>query len=272
MSWKKTGGLNYNESKRSVSDYEGNLYNKLIVNDLSVNNVVNVDEYISINYPASDLALDISKNEQTLLYIGGNYKQTGSELEIFNQNSSNNNNKIKKRAFVHSDDDKLKINAFEDYEKSVEIYSSTGYPIKIIGNLDIINDLTAISTGEISYASSTNVDRTLEYYHAFNGTNFITSTFDVSSNYMDFVIDGSLNIHNMITVTDIDISANSLADLYISSNMLSSNSRTAAITAISANNKAAITHNELDRLVINRNKDYTGGVHIRGGKYNHNIF
>jgi hypothetical protein len=272
MSWKQIGGLNYNESKRSVSDYEGNLYNKLIVNDLSVNNVVNVDEYISINYPASDLALNISKDEQTLLYVGGNYKQTGSELEIFNQNSSNNNNKIKKRAFVHSNDDKLKINAFEDYEKSVEIYSSTGYPIKIIGNLNIINDLTTISTGEISYASSTNTDRTLEYYYGFQGTNFVSSTFDVSSNYMDFVIDGSLNIHNMITVTDIDISANSLADLYISSNMLSSTSRTAAITAISANNKAAITHNELDRLVINRNKDYTGGVHIRGGKYNHNIF
>ena len=51
MSWKKIGGLNYNESKRGVSDYEGHLYNKLVVNDLSVNNIVSVDESIGINHP-----------------------------------------------------------------------------------------------------------------------------------------------------------------------------------------------------------------------------
>ena len=51
MSWKKIGGLNNNESKRTVSDYEGNLYNKLIVNDLSVNNTIIVDESVGINHP-----------------------------------------------------------------------------------------------------------------------------------------------------------------------------------------------------------------------------
>ena len=30
MSWKKIGGLNIKESKRGVSDYEGNLFDKLI--------------------------------------------------------------------------------------------------------------------------------------------------------------------------------------------------------------------------------------------------
>ena len=53
MSWKKIGGLNYNESKRGVSDYEGHLYNKLVVNDLSVNNVINVDESVGISLPAT---------------------------------------------------------------------------------------------------------------------------------------------------------------------------------------------------------------------------
>ena len=140
MSWKKIGGLNYNESKRGVSDYEGHLYNKLVVNDLSVNNVINVDESVGISLPATQLDLSIPKNKQLLLSVGGNYKQTGSTLEIFNQDSTNNNNATQKHALVHTDDDILQINPNQDYEKSVHIYSSVDYPTKILGNLDISAD------------------------------------------------------------------------------------------------------------------------------------
>ena len=137
MSWKKTGGLNFNESKRAVSDYEGNLYRKLIVNDLSVNNTISIDESVGINLPPNTIALDISKNEQTLLSVGGNYKQTGADLEIFNQNTTVNNNINTRRALVHDISDILQVNPYEDYEMSVEIYSSGANPTKILGNLDI---------------------------------------------------------------------------------------------------------------------------------------
>ena len=166
MSWKKIGGLNYNESKRTVSDYEGNLYNKLIVNDLSVNNVISVDESVGINLPATELDLSIPKHKQLLLSVGGNYKQTGSVLEIFNQDSTNNNNKDQRQALVHSDDDILKINPNLDYEKSVEIYSSDNYPTQIIGDLNVIN------TSQTNFKGSNTTNKALEFYTNFNCYSF----------------------------------------------------------------------------------------------------
>ena len=265
MSWKKVGGLNYNESKRSVSDYEGNLYNKLVVNDLSVNNIINVDESVGINYPATQLDLTLPKHQQLILGVGGNYKQTGSTFEIFNHDSSNNNLASQKRALVHTNDDILQINPNLDYEKSVHIYSSTDYPTKIYGNLDI-------SADNVNVYGITETGRTLEYYDNFINTNFDLQTMDVSNNFTNFVIDGSLNISNVFCVKDHDISGDSLADLYITSDMKSSTQRNTMITQINSEKKEAIAHNELDRLIINGQKDYTGGVHIKGGKYHHNIY
>ena len=266
MSWKKIGGLNYNESKRTVSDYEGNLYNKLIVNDLSVNNNISVDESVGINLPATELDLSIPKHKQLLLSVGGNYKQTGSVLEIFNQDSTNNNNKDQRQALVHSDDDILKINPNLDYEKSVEIYSSDNYPTQIIGDLNVIN------TSQTNFKGSNTTNKSLEFYTNFNSTNFDISYINVSNLNTELSLDGKLNIHSVVNIQDKDISANSLADLYIASaESNNGNTKDEIITEISSN-KTALTHNTLDRLVLNENKDYTGGVHIRGGKYNHNIF
>lgn len=274
MSWKKKGGLNYNESKRGVSDYEGNLYNKLVVNDLSVNNIINVDESVGINYPATLLDLSIPKNKQILLSVGGNYKQTGSTLEIFNQESTNNNGATQKHALVHTVDDILQINPNQDYEKSLHIYSSADYPTKIYGNLDI-------SANNVNIYGVTESSRSIEYYtFPVDGqdTDFDLATFDVSNNFSNLVIDGSLNVTNKVYLQDSDISASSLAELYKNSevkinNITYTNLDTDTMTnEINSNNKEAMAHNELDRLVINGNKDYTGGVHIKGGKYNHNIF
>ena len=274
MSWKKIGGLNYNESKRSVSDYEGNLYNKLVVNDLSVNNIINVDESVGINYPATQLDLSIPKNKQILLSVGGNYKQTGSVLEIFNQDSTNNNNAAQKHALVHTNDDILQINPNQDYEKSLHIYSSTNYPTKIYGNLDI-------SANNVNIYGVTESSRSIEYYtFPVDGqdTDFDLASFDVSNNFSNLVIDGSLNITNSVYLQDVDISASSLAELYKNSEVLINNVTYTNLNVdtmtseINSSNKEAMAHNELDRLVINGNKDYTGGVHIKGGKYNHNIF
>ena len=274
MSWKKIGGLNYNESKRGVSDYEGNLYNKLVVNDLSVNNVINIDESVGINYPATQLDLSIPKHKQLLLAVGGNYKQTGSILEIFNQDSTNNNNTTQKHALVHTDDDILQINPNQDYEKSIHIYSSVGYPTKILGNLDI-------SANNVNIYGITESSRSLEYYtfpDDGQDTDFVLASFNVSNNFSNFIIDGSLNITNNIYLQDVDISASSLAELYKNAdirinNVTHQNLNIATMTnEINSSNKEAMAHNELDRLVINGKKDYTGGVHIKGGKYNHNIF
>ena len=265
MSWKKVGGLNYNESKRSVFDYEGNLYNKLVVNDLSVNNLINVDESVGINYPATKIDIALPKHQQLILAVGGNYKQTGSTLEIFNEDSSNSNLATQKRALVHTNEDILQINPNMDYEKSVHIYSSTNYPTKIYGNLDI-------SADNVNVYGITETTRTLEYYNNFVNNNFDLQNMDVSSNFTNFVIDGSLNISNVFCVQDHDISGSSLADLYITSEMKSINQRDAMITQINSEKKEAMAHNELDRLIINGQKDYTGGVHIKGGKYHHNIY
>ena len=187
MSWKKIGGLNNNESKRTVSDYEGNLYNKLIVNDLSVNNTIIVDESMGINLPPTTIKLDVSRNEQTLLNVGGNYKQTGSNLEIFNQNVDPGSSNFR-RALVHDINDILQINPEDDYENSVEIYSSTTVPTKLIGNLDVSSDI-------VNYTSKDAVTyRSIEYYENVSGTDFSYNTFDVSSTYLNFSIDGSLNV------------------------------------------------------------------------------
>ena len=59
----------------------------------------------------------------------------------------------------------------------------------------------------------------MEYYDNFINTNFDLQTMDVSNNFTNFVIDGSLNISNVFCVQDHDISGDSLADLYITSDM-----------------------------------------------------
>ena len=269
MSWKKIGGLNNNESKRTVSDYEGNLYNKLIVNDLSVNNTIIVDESVGINHPPTIIELNKDKNEQTLLSIGGNYKQTGSDLEIFNQNVDPSGSNYR-RALVHDINDILQINPHDDYEKSVEIYSSTTESTKLIGNLDVSADV-------VNYSSKDAItSRPIEYYYDIADPstdpsgNFSTSTFNVSNHFMNFTIDGSLNIHNIVGIQDLDISASGLADLYIATGETMPIS-TNIISDINKS-KIALTHNQLDRLVINSEKDYTGGVHIKGGKYKDLIY
>ena len=274
MSWKKTGGLNFNESKRAVSDYEGNLYRKLIVNDLSVNNTISIDESVGINLPPNTIALDISKNEQTLLSVGGNYKQTGADLEIFNQNTTVNNNINTRRALVHDISDILQINPYQDYEMSVEIYSSGANPTKILGNLDISGTNINITSDQLKNIGSQSANRTLGYYYnvlgSGTGSSYQSGTFDISSNFIDFSIDGSLNVNNVITLQDKDISSNGLADLYLATGSLTSNK--ASIETQISKTKTALIHNSLDRLIINDNNDYTGGVQIKGGRYNRNIF
>ena len=271
MSWKKIGGLNIKESKRSVSDYEGNLFDKLISNDLRVNNSQTIDESLGINNPPTQLLLNIPKHKQTILNIGGNYKQTGTTFEIFNQDSTNNNNATHKRALVHSDDDILKINPNFDYEKSVEIYSTTSYPLKLLGDLDVSGDNVDISSNNITFAGNTTTTRPIDYYYNFSSINYQEGTFDVSNNFIDFKINGSLKVLNDISIQNVDISASSLADLYIASEVLSISNRTTIINAIESD-KTAFNHNSLDRLVVNPNEQYTGGVQIKGGKYNNNIF
>jgi hypothetical protein len=265
MSWKKIGGLNNNESKRTVSDYEGNLYNKLIVNDLSVNNTIIVDESMGINLPPTTIKLDVSRNEQTLLNVGGNYKQTGSNLEIFNQNVDPGSSNFR-RALVHDINDILQINPEDDYENSVEIYSSTTVPTKLIGNLDVSSDI-------VNYTSKDAVTyRSIEYYENVSGTDFSYNTFDVSSTYLNFSIDGSLNVTDFIGVQDLDISASSLADLYLASGSFGTAISNADLSTEIQQSKIALTHNQLDRLIINDEKHYTGGVQIKGGYYHDNIF
>lgn len=271
MSWKKIGGLNIKESKRSVSDYEGNLFDKLISNDLRVNNSQTIDESLGINNPPTQLLLNIPKHKQTILNIGGNYKQTGTTFEIFNQDSTNNNNSTHKRALVHSDDDILKINPNFDYEKSVEIYSTTSYPLKLLGDLDVSGDNVDISSNNITFAGNTTTTRPIDYYYNFSSINYQEGTFDVSNNFIDFKINGSLKVLNDVSIQNVDISASSLADLYIASEVLSISNRTRIINAIESD-KTAFNHNSLDRLVVNPNEQYTGGVQIKGGKYNNNIF
>ena len=271
MSWKKIGGLNIKESKRGVSDYEGNLFDKLISNDLRVNNSQTIDESLGINYPTTQLLLNIPKHKQTILNIGGNYKQTGSTFEIFNQDSTNNNSATHKRALVHSDDDILKINPNFDYEKSVEIYSTTNYPLKLLGDLDVSGDNVDISSNKISFVGNTTTTRAIDYYYNFNNVNYQEGTFDVSNNFIDFEINGLLKVLNDVNIQNVDISASSLADLYIASEVLSISNRTRIINAIESD-KTAFNHNSLDRLVVNPNEQYTGGVQIKGGKYNNNIF
>ena len=61
-----------------------------------------------------------------------------------------------------------------------------------------------------------------------------------------------------------------MAELYVNSDVKINNTvhqdlnLNEMTNEINSTNKEAISHNELDRLVINGNKDYTGGVHIKG--------
>ena len=72
-----------------------------------------------------------------------------------------------KRALVHSDDDILKINPNFDYEKSVEIYSTTSYPLKLLGDLDVSGDNVDISSNKITFAGNTTTTRPIDYYYNF---------------------------------------------------------------------------------------------------------
>ena len=171
---------------------------------------------------------------------------------------------------MHDINDILQINPHDDYEKSVEIYSSTTESTKLIGNLDVSADV-------VNYSSKDAItSRPIEYYYDIADPstdpsgNFSTSTFDVSNHFMNFTIDGSLNIHNIVGIQDLDISASGLADLYIATG--ESMPIQQILFRILIKSKIALTHNQLDRLIINDEKHYTGGVQIKGGYYHDNIF